>query len=75
MTIQDHEFEVRELHAKQEAEGLGTVGSSGKIDHGFNALLKECFAKDKRTGAINWQQTLELRKKLVDGYEKRKQRA
>ena len=71
----NHEFEIKELHARNEAEGLGVIGSTGKPDHWFNQKLRECFARDKKTGAVNWQQTLELRKKLIDGYEKRKQRA
>ena len=75
MSATDHEIEVRELHARQEAEGLGVIGKTGRPDHWFNAQLKDCFARDKKTGAVNWQQTLELRKKLVDGYEKRKERA
>jgi hypothetical protein len=74
MSVTEHEFEVREMHAKQEAEGLGVIGKTGKPDHWFNQQLKECFARDKKSGAINWQQTLELRKKLVAGYEKRKER-
>jgi hypothetical protein len=72
MSVTDHEFEVRELHARQEAEALGVIGKGGKVDHGFNSLLRECFARDKRTGAIHWQETLILRKRLIDGYEKRK---
>jgi hypothetical protein len=68
----EHEFEVRELHARGECETLGVIGKTGRIDHGFNALLKECFAVDKQTGAINWQETLILRKKLILGYEKQK---
>jgi len=72
MSVQDHEFEIKELHARQECESLGVIGKSGKVDHGFNALLKDCFARDKRTGAIHWQETLRLRKQLIEGYEKRK---
>lgn len=67
----NHEFEIKELHAKQECEGLGVIGKTGRPDHWFNAQLKDCFARDKTTGSINWQQTLELRKKLIAGYEKR----
>jgi hypothetical protein len=74
MSVTDHEFEIRELHAREECETLGVIGKTGKPDHWFNASLRECFARDKKSGAINWQQTLELRKKLVAGYEKRKER-
>jgi hypothetical protein len=75
MSVEDHEFEVRELHARQECEGLGVVGKTGKPDHWFNQQLKECYARDKKNGSINWQQTLDLRKKLIAGYEKRKESA
>jgi hypothetical protein len=74
MSVQDHEFEIRELHAREECETLSVIGRTGKPDHGFNAELKKCFAHFKGSGAINWQQTLELRKKLVAGYEKAKEK-
>jgi hypothetical protein len=74
MSIQDHEFEVRELHARQECEGLGVIGKTGRPDHWFNEQLKNCFARDKRSGAINWQETLKTRKEMIVGYEKRKER-
>lgn len=70
----NHEFEVKELHAREECETLAVVGRNGKPDHWFNQQLKDCYAHDKRTGAVSWQQTLDLRKKLIDGYEKRKER-
>lgn len=74
MDAVNHEFEIKEMHAKLECEGLGVVGKTGKPDHWFNQQLKDCYARDKVTGAINWQQTLILRKQLIAGYEKRKER-
>jgi hypothetical protein len=33
--------------------------------------LKDCFARDKHTQAVLWQETFKLRKQLIAGYEKR----
>jgi hypothetical protein len=78
MSVQTQEFEIRELHARQECEGLGVIGKTGRPDHGFNSILRECFdhltVQDKHRGVICWQKTLVLRKKLIAGYEKRKER-
>jgi hypothetical protein len=74
MSATDHEFEIRELHARQEAEALGVIGRNGKVDHGFNSLLRECFARNKHTGEIHWQETLLLRKKLIAGYQREQER-
>lgn len=71
-TMGDHEWEIHEMHARNACEGLGVVDRSGRVDHGFNQLLKECFARTKGTGAINWQETLRLRNQLIDGYEHKK---
>lgn len=77
MSVMDHEFEIRELHAKQECEGLGVIGKTGRPDHGFNAILRECFdhltPEDKRKGIICWQKTLAVRKLLIVGYERVKE--
>lgn len=70
----NHEFEVRELHAREECDSLAVVGRNGKPDHWFNQQLKECYARDKNTGAIRWQETLRIRKQMIEGYEKRKER-
>ena len=71
-TMSDHEFEIKEMHARNECDGMGVVDRQGRIDHGFNQLLRECFAKNKDTGSIHWQETLRLRNQLIEGYERKK---
>lgn len=65
--------DVLELNAMRECETLSVFGRTGGLDHSFNAQLRECFAKNQDTGAVNWQATLELRKKLVTEYEWRRE--
>lgn len=74
MPVQDHEFEIRELHARQECEGLGVIGKTGRPDHGFNQLLRECFYYYTGTSKVHWQATLRMRKDMIVGYERMKER-
>ena len=65
--------DVLELNAKRECETLSVFGRSGNLDHNFNEQLRQCFAKNAETEVVNWQATLELRKKLVSEYEWRRE--
>jgi len=62
-----------EFNARQECELLSVFGRNGTLDHSFNEQLRQCFAKNKETETVNWQATLELRKKLVVEYEWRRE--
>ena len=50
---------LEEMHAKTECESL-VVAKAGQNDHGFNALLKQVFAKNS-DGSINWVHTYKAR--------------
>jgi hypothetical protein len=72
-TPADIRNDVLELNAKRECETLSVFGRTGTLDHSFNEQLRQCFAKSKETDTVNWQATLELRKKLVTEYEWRRE--
>ncbi len=65
--------DILELNAKRECETLSVFGRTGTLDHVFNEQLRQCFAKSKETETVNWQATLELRKKLATEYEWRRE--
>lgn len=71
---QEHaEVELAELKQRVEDYNPQIVGRDGKLAHAFIAKLKAVLARNKADGSINYLETLRIRKKMIEGFEREKE--